>query len=555
MKKGKAIKISLVLVILILLAVVGVGYIYMFTDMFKSPKELFFKYLLDEEFINQFNTEEVADTKDTFTKYETEGSATFEFTGSSDEIAMMNAMLNDLKLNYTEKVNKDENKYLGRIALQFSNQDILSANLKQSGDIYGIMFEEIANNCYIAIENNNLKKFAQNLGIDESQIPDKIDFGSIISENKQMEEKLKTIYPKYLNAIPEQLPEERFSKQKDVSITISGNTLKTNSYTIVLNEKDIYNILLAELRMLKDDTEFLNLIVDNFNKLDLGSMYSIMQNNMNNSGISYSNDNITISVSELQYQLQELITDLESSISTVTENEVMKVVVYENNAKMVRAELIAENATLTIDNIAIENGMRTNINITITEDGTTMGMAILVEKMKNGDSTVNCTLDAGKEGKIELALDYDTTKNEKTIENSIKISLNYTPGTQNNDILMDMSNSKQMGITINIAETIKLLDTVSIEEPTNTTVILNTLNANEIVQVIELLQNQLTTQIENKVAKIFGMSGNFNNTTDTSVDGANTTTINTVLYDIKAEESKMAGSTLLRLRWRTKIII
>lgn len=183
MKKVTKKVISVVVVLLILLVAAGV-YAYVGTDLLKSDKQLFYKYMgknLDTITDMNLAPYRKMDTKDKTYKMSGEFSseALKEITGADKEIRLKFEVLSDSK-------NK---KASGNYKILLGGKDFLGIDYINNNDRYGIKVDEITDEKYIVVENNNLKELAKRFGIEDvSEIPDKIDT-ELLENDKKIDEK------------------------------------------------------------------------------------------------------------------------------------------------------------------------------------------------------------------------------------------------------------------------------------------------------------------------------------------------------------------------------
>lgn len=204
MKNKKLLVIPIILIILLVLGAGASAIIYFQTDLFKSPKQLFFKYLgksvdFDKEFdYDKFLAEYKEKTEKSYTS-NGEITASLNYDESENDLSNYNNSLNSTALNSTKynttssKVSKQAEEILTSIKdslnnakIQYSEEsiptkqkyhmsikpiykdtEITNLELLSSGDNYGIKCTDLYDK-YIYIENNNLKAFASKLGLNST---------------------------------------------------------------------------------------------------------------------------------------------------------------------------------------------------------------------------------------------------------------------------------------------------------------------------------------------------------------------------------------------------
>ena len=265
MKKRYLIAI-IVLVVLTLCLGVGLAFTYFFTDTFKSNKELFSKYIVQNvEVTELFNDKDLKaySEKQNNTPYTSEGSIKTNITFPDSSQAQMATALQNCNITFTGKTDKANNYIYQNINANYSDSQSLNLELLQNNDIYAFKINDVINK-FIGIQNTNLKDLATKFGLDEEtvvQIPDKIDLSEYTSLNLFTNEESEQIKDKYTKIILDNLTDDMFSKE-----TIDDST----TYTLTINKNQCKNIVLKLLETLKDDELILNKAKYlMFNKLNL----------------------------------------------------------------------------------------------------------------------------------------------------------------------------------------------------------------------------------------------------------------------------------------------
>ena len=364
MKKVTKKVISVVVVLLILLVAAGV-YAYVGTDLLKSDKQLFYKYMgknLDTITDMNLAPYRKMDTKDKTYKMSGEFSseALKEITGEDKEIRLKFEVLSDSK-------NK---KASGNYKILLGGKDFLG--IDYINDRYGIKVDEITDEKYIVVENNNLKELAKRFGIEDvSEIPDKIDTELLENDKKIDEKKLEKIKDKYTKLIDDKISDDKYTKE-EVELNIKDEILKTKKYSLTLTEKELYDIAYEFLNTLKDDTDtiefFLSLIYE---------------------------DEIDVTVEDVKEKIAQNIEELEDSKNEIDEENSLVISVYNSKGKTVRTELVtsAENKIMytatknnDIDELKLEafegeeNILSAVLTNTVNSDGAEILVKIVSEK-------------------------------------------------------------------------------------------------------------------------------------------------------------------------------
>ena len=135
--KSKNVKILLLLTIILLLLF---GIVYATTDIFKSPRTLFYKYLISgnvsnitekdyDEFLNNINEQK---------PYEVLGDITFKYEDKKITNNFASAILENMKFNYNMQIdNKNKNRYVN-IKANYNNNQVLNLELANNDMTIGI---------------------------------------------------------------------------------------------------------------------------------------------------------------------------------------------------------------------------------------------------------------------------------------------------------------------------------------------------------------------------------------------------------------------------------
>ena len=234
-KKNKGLPITIViLLIIILLLVGGIAYLYFFTDMFKSNKQLFFKYtsqivqsengFIDNQLVQYFQ-------KKNSTSYENNGEITFEVSIPNMEDDL--ELANNFNITFTGKEDPTNSKSEKEINLNYSDSVKFPLTYRKTNTITGIQTQYIGSS-FVSVRNdeelsglediNNLLKL-QNLEFSNEEVRN-----------------LKTTY---FDNILNRLDDSKFSTLTEGNLT---------GYRLTLTGEELKNTLVQILNALKADT-------------------------------------------------------------------------------------------------------------------------------------------------------------------------------------------------------------------------------------------------------------------------------------------------------------
>lgn len=343
-KRRTIIIVSIVLVIAIIAT--ALVWLYLNTDMLKSNQTLFMKYIgknvenLDKN-ISDIGNKEINSLLEQ-NKYTSNADIKVNYTqniGTTSENT--DNVINQLKINAEGQTDKSNGYQYQDIKLLQEGNEVFRVEYIQNDNTYGLRFSDLFKQ-YILVDNANLKDLYQKMGYSEEQmeeIPDQINWQSDFSNMFALtEDEKQSLQNKYIGILVEGISKENFSKQSDVTITIDGKSVYTNSYTLTLTKEQLNNIYINILEELKQD------------EIILGKIENI-QNQINNSNLK-----------------DEFISDIENTIDEINKNNIgqdeTKIIVYENQKNTVRTEIKTTDYEISLDCLKEEDGnyMQLDVN-------------------------------------------------------------------------------------------------------------------------------------------------------------------------------------------------
>ena len=327
--KKKRITIMVIAIVVIMLIIIIAGLLlYLKTDMFKSNKTLFAKYIgQNMENLKALETTlQEANYEETFknNKYTENSEIKMNYTeniGTTSENT--NNDINKLKLvveGQTDKTNKYDYK---NIKLLNDNNQVANVEYIQNDNTYGLKFSDLFKQ-YVLVENNNLKNLLNKIGYTDEQvanIPDSIET-SILENISFTEEEIENLKNKYLDIINQNVSNEKFKKEKNQTIVINQKNIIANAYILSLSKEEMNNIYIKILENLKQD------------EIILGKLEKI-QNCLNVINIFNSESAINIK--------EDFVEKVESTIQEITQtnigNDEFNITVYESDGQTVSTSI------------------------------------------------------------------------------------------------------------------------------------------------------------------------------------------------------------------------
>lgn len=244
MKQKKNTKILIILIILVLLIILVAGgvYAYLATDLFRSDKDIFFKYaskladkkqgLIDE------NLSQYIEKKKT-NAYTNEAEFKPNVTAKSGQSEFDN--VNKFNASFTGKVDKTNSKSEQNVSLNYSDSVKFPVNYRKIDNETGLQTDYVGNK-YIVLDTENTSNLANSSETQEIET----DINSLekITQLNLSETEKDQIINTYMQVLTENLTTDKFSK-----ITDSNK----KGYKLQLTGDDIKNIETKLLETLKND--------------------------------------------------------------------------------------------------------------------------------------------------------------------------------------------------------------------------------------------------------------------------------------------------------------
>lgn len=388
-KKFKKIILAFIIIFAIL---VGIAYAYIYTDAFKTEKQLFLKYLINNtKQLEEINVEPYASVfeknKNENVQFKTNMQATVKEDGEIRKTTMDYSIASDLK----------QNKYSISFDSKIDEDEYLKFNVVLSDEILGIKIGGVHDK-YLSLKNKNLKEFIKKFNIEEKElekIPDKIDFSKQINMTDEEIEKTKNILKNHSNVFVELLEKGEYQKNKDVKIEINNQTFNTNKYNFNISEKEAKNAILIFADGLINDQEFINMYLSDLD-------------------------------SETLKEFKDVVRDTIKEIEEEEDKGKITIGVYEHNGKTIKTEIVMEETEMYFS--ILNDGSSSNIEFS-TKEQTPEGEELYgpdsqnIVRIKNSVSGTNGQLTIQVENK------YDKDDIQKLNEEEEKEYKKYGYGT------------------------------------------------------------------------------------------------------------------------------
>ena len=318
--KNKGLKIAIIIVIIILALGITFSCLYFFTDLFKSNKELFFKYtaqIVQQEngFIGE-GLKQYLDKKQN-TPYEDNGNIDFDI--SLPDLGQNDNVLDNFNISFSGKMNKPNAKNEQNITLNYSNDVNFPFYYRKSNDMQGIQSEYIGTK-YIAIKDGQELQGADNVDLSF------VDTVASLQNLQIPYDQIQNLKTTYFDNIINQIENGKFSKISEENKV---------GYRLSLTGDELKNVLTQILETLKDDEN----TIDQLNAL---------------LGLQQSSSKIRT-------------TDIDNLIEDLNNAEVgeIEITVYKNNGKVSGLEIKQESLELSLERTESEGQETYNATINL----------------------------------------------------------------------------------------------------------------------------------------------------------------------------------------------
>lgn len=352
-KKSKGLLITIIVILMIIILLVGViAYLYFFTDMFKSNKQLFFQYtsqlvqnedgFIDNQLVQYFQ-------KKNSTSYENNGEITFEV--SIPNRAEDLELANNFNITFTGKEDPSNAKSEKEINLNYSDSVNFPLTYRKTNTVTGIQTQYIGSS-FVAVRN-------------DGEISGLEDINNLLKlQNVEFSnEELQNLKTTYFDNIFNTLDDSKFSTLTEGDLT---------GYRLTLTGEELKNTLVQILNALKTDTNTMHKLND------------ILQ------GIG------------IDTQLNEnSIDDVIESVNDLELNDNIEMTVYATRGNLSRVNIGMAGNTVTMSKEGNDQEVTYTISLNTTEQDTS---AILTAKYSGLNSdNVTETYELTLEGMYEEA--------------------------------------------------------------------------------------------------------------------------------------------------------
>lgn len=433
MKKNKTLIIIISIIVVLAVASTVLMYLFFATDTFKSDKELFAKYMMQNTEVLKKMTDLKANEIHKGLKDEEKYESNTQISATYSEGGEISSPIN--KIGAQIDIQKDNlNKYLYADAqILFDEEEYLESEIIKDQELYGIRFSDVTKQFMTVKNDDKLEKIADEIGIDLVDLQDiikVIDGTTTISEEIISSEEIDNLKEKYLGILTETVSNGTFSSQKKAMITYNNTTTKTNAYAVNLSSEQVEKMLLEILNNLKEE--------------EIGTK-----------------------IDEYKDNIDEIIKKITEEIEIPT----IKISLFEQNQKTLRTVIEIGNYKIIIENIEENEQLKSQIQFFISTDEGNIEYNIEISKIiidnqeefemifetgeeeeKNKITLLNQVQKQDEEinSKISIKYEKDIIESKITIENIINLESDFekkqTLEETNNIILNDIDELRRLEI-------------------------------------------------------------------------------------------------------------
>lgn len=346
-RNSKIILIAIILLVILILIAGGI-YAYFATDIFKSNKELFFKYVTqmggEEEGFIEANLKEYFEKKKN-TPYINEGSLSVNVTDPDNQEQFEN--INNMNVTFDGQVDTTNSQLLQDISINYSDRVKFPFSFKQIGNTIGIQTKYVGSK-YIAVDKDELQNTEESF--------EKLEEFSNVTVTQ---EDLRHIKDTYYNVLNQQLQDSNFSKIEEAN---------SKGYRLTLTGEELKNITVKLLETLKNDqstldkmNEYLK-IYKNSAKVTTSDIDDLIKDINNNSEIDGKNIEITV------YQEKQKTLKLMIKIDKEATIQIEKNITGNSQQYNILLEISQEDAAMKINLSANYSGVQSLQSITENYD-------------------------------------------------------------------------------------------------------------------------------------------------------------------------------------------
>ena len=460
MQDNKIKRIIIILIVLIFLVGIGGTVLYFTTDMLKSSKILFQKYIAQDmqNIVDVFEVSKEEQNIDLLRKsdYKEATNATLKYLEKE----------NDEQEVYTikeEGINKaQENSSYRNISMSYGDNVLMSVDLLSQNNTYGFRLANLVQQ-FVSVQNATVPYFVSSMGLDGSIFQETLKGVDVAGLLDFSDEEVEQLTNTYMSVVLKDLDKAHYSSKRNSIITLNNKeSVTTNAYTLTITKNELDKLYKKLLNQAIND----NIILAKLDSIDS----KIKEAGFNEAeGKSLKEQYIS--------NLKEIVDGLEYQGE---DSRKISVTVYEQKGRTVRTLIKTENAEYEID-LDSSNGKKLSLKTTeITGEEKKIKLYTL-GKTDNEQGRNREFSYSDENQNLEVALNTVQTDSEIAVDTNV----NY----KSTDITsIDFTSKTQIELSANEAIP------VNFDETNN--ILLNNYEGDRILSILDSLKNRAIASLE-----------------------------------------------------------
>ena len=460
MQDNKIKIIIIILIVLIFLVGIGGTVLYFTTDMLKSSKILFQKYIAQDmqNIVDVFEVSKEEQNIDLLRKsdYKEATNATLKYLEKE----------NDEQEVYTikeEGINKaQENSSYRNISMLYGDNVLMSVDLLSQNNTYGFRLANLVQQ-FVSVQNATVPYFVSSMGLDGSIFQETLKGVDVAGLLDFSDEEVEQLTNTYMSLVLKDLDKAHYSSKRNSIITLNNKeSVTTNAYTLTITKNELDKLYKKLLNQAINDNIILAKLDSIDSKIKEAGFKEAEGKSLKEQYIS----NLKEIVDGLEYQGED--------------SRKISVTVYEQKGRTVRTLIKTENAEYEID-LDSSNGKKLSLKTTeITGEEKKIKLYTL-GKTDNEQGRNREFSYSDENQNLEVALNTVQTDSEIAVDTNV----NY----KSTDITsIDFTSKTQIELSANEAIPINFDETNNI--------LLNNYEGDRILSILDSLKNRAIASLE-----------------------------------------------------------
>ena len=460
MQDNKIKIIIIILIVLIFLVGIGGTVLYFTTDMLKSSKILFQKYIAQDmqNIVDVFEVSKEEQNIDLLRKsdYKEATNATLKYLEKE----------NDEQEVYTikeEGINKaKENSSYRNISMLYGDNVLMSVDLLSQNNTFGFRLANLVQQ-FVSVQNATVPYFVSSMGLDGSIFQETLKGVDVAGLLDFSDEEVEQLTNTYMSVVLKDLDKAHYSSKRNSIITLNNKeSVTTNAYTLTITKNELDKLYKKLLNQAINDNIILAKLDSIDSKIKEAGFKEAEGKSLKEQYIS----NLKEIVDGLEYQGED--------------SRKISVTVYEQKGRTVRTLIKTENAEYEID-LDSSNGKKISLKTTeITGEEKKIKLYTL-GKTDNEQGRNREFSYSDENQNLEVALNTVQTDSEIAVDTNV----NY----KSTDITsIDFTSKTQIELSANEAIP------VNFDETNN--ILLNNYEGDRILSILDSLKNRAIASLE-----------------------------------------------------------